>query len=291
MKSRGLFFAVVPVLLGLIFLFWTSRSSSINKNQIGLQLYSMRNQLGQDVPGALGKVKAFGFVNVELAGTYGLTPEQFREHLDRQGLSAFSGHFPYDRFKDDVEGVAREAKTLGLKYAGCSWIPHDESVGFTESKCREAAAVLNRAGKALAKYDVKLLIHTHGYEFQPYNGGTLFDLLVNEADPRFVNFQMCVFWVVRAGQDPVKLLEKFGGRWQSMHLKGMRDGTPTGLLTGKPPKTTNVALGTGQIDYVPILTAAKKADVKWYIIEDESPSSEEQLPKSLNYLETLHLPQ
>jgi sugar phosphate isomerase/epimerase len=63
------------------------------------------------------------------------------------------------------------------------------------------------------------------------------------------------------------------------------------LLTGKPPKTTNVALGTGQIDYVPILTAAKKADVKWYIIEDESPSSEEQLPKSLNYLETLHLPQ
>ena len=288
MKSRALFLFGVLALFGLIFLFWISHLPFIPRNQIGLQLYSLRNQLGRDVPGTLDKVKALGFVNVELAGTYGLTPEQFKEQLDRHGLNAFSGHFPYDRFKDDVEGVAREAKTLGLKYVGFSWIPHDESAGFTESKCREAAAVLNRAGEALAKHGLKLFSHTHGYEFQPYKDGTLFDLLMSETDPRFMNFQMDVFWVVHAGQDPVKLLEKFKGRWQLLHLKGMRDGTPIGLLTGKPPKTTNVALGTGQIDYVPVLRAAKKAGVTWYIIEDESPSVEEQLPQSLNYLQTLH---
>jgi len=85
----------------------------------------------------------------------------------------------------------------------------------------------------------------------------------------------------------VKLLEKYGPRWQLMHLKGMRDSTPTGLLTGHSAVTNDVAVGTGKIDYVPIVRAAKNTGVKWYIIEDESPASEQQIPQSFRYLQSL----
>jgi sugar phosphate isomerase/epimerase len=263
----------------------TTQAASLNQNKIGLQLYSLRVQLQKDTPAALDEVKAFGFRNVELAGTYGLTPEKFRQQLDARGLKAVSAHFPYERFRDDVEGVARDAKILGLKYVGCAWIPHNGA--FDEQTCRAAAAVFNRAGQALAKHGLKFFYHTHGYEFQPYQDGTLFDLLMRETNPKYVSFEMDVFWIVHPGQDPVKLLQKYGQRWQLMHLKGMRNSTPTGLLTGSSDVTNDVSVGQGKIDFVPILRAARKCGVKYYIIEDESPSSEQQIPQSFEYLKTV----
>jgi sugar phosphate isomerase/epimerase len=263
----------------------SARAGSLDQNTIGLQLYSLRAQLQTNTPGTLDEVKAFGFQTVELAGTYQLTPEQFRQQLDARGLVAISAHFPYERYRDDVEGIAHDAQILGLKYVGCAWIPHSDP--FDEKTCREAAAVFNRAGEALAKHGLKFFYHSHGYEFQPYQDGTLFDLLMHETNPKFVNFEMDVFWIVHPGQDPVTLLQKYGKRWQLMHVKGMRDSTPTGLLTGHSAVTNDVALGQGKIDYAPILKAAKKVGVKYFIIEDESPSSEQQIPQSLAYLKSV----
>jgi sugar phosphate isomerase/epimerase len=268
-----------------IFTLAAANAGSLNPSHIGLQLYSLRNQFAADVPRTLDEIKSWGITNVELAGTYNLTPAQFKAQLDARGFNAVSGHFPFDRLRDDPEGVARDAQILGLKYVGCAWIPHDGP--FDEKTCRAAIAVFNHAGEVLAKHGLKFFYHPHGYEFQPYENGTLFDLLMTGTDPKFVNFQMDVFWIVHPGQDPVKLLKKYGARWQLMHLKGMRDSTPTGLLTGGTAVTNDVAVGTGKIDYVLIVKAAKKAGVKWFIIEDESPSSEEQVPQSFHYLETL----
>lgn len=253
------------------------------KGPLGLQLYSLRDQFAKDVPGTLDKVREFGFKNVELAGTYGFTPEKFKAELDKRGLTAVSGHFPYERFRDDPEGIAREAKALGLKYAGCAWISHDGP--FDEQACRGAAAVFNKAGETLAKQGIKVFYHTHGYEFQPYVGGTLFDLLMAETKPEFVTYEMDVFWVVHGGQDPVELLKKYGNRFALFHLKDMKDGTPVGLLTGKSDNTNDVALGQGRIDYRKVLSAAERAGGKWYFIEDESPTVEQQIPQSLRYLE------
>lgn len=286
MKSSSRLLSFITVAF-VIFLSAATPANALSKASIGLQLYSLREQLAADVPGTLDLVKSWGITNVELAGTYNLTPQQFKEQLDARGLNAVSGHFPFDRLRDDVEGVARDAKTLGLKYVGCAWIPHDDSQGFNEKNCREAIAVFNHAGEALAKHGLKFFYHPHGYEFQPYQDGTLFDLLMSGTNPKFVNFEMDVFWIVHPGQDPVRLLKKYGHRWQLMHLKGMRDSTPTGLLTGHSDVTNDVAVGTGKIDYAPILKAAKKIGVKWYIIEDESPQSEQQIPQSFDYLESL----
>jgi sugar phosphate isomerase/epimerase len=285
MKPSPRLFATSMTVAIFIFTLAAANAGSLNPSHIGLQLYSLRNQFAADVPRTLDEIKSWGITNVELAGTYNLTPAQFKAQLDARGFNAVSGHFPFDRLRDDPEGVARDAQILGLKYVGCAWIPHDGP--FDEKTCRAAIAVFNRAGEVLAKHGLKFFYHPHGYEFQPYENGTLFDLLMTGTDPKFVNFQMDVFWIVHPGQDPVKLLKKYGARWQLMHLKGMRDSTPTGLLTGGTAVTNDVAVGTGKIDYVPIVKAAKKAGVKWFIIEDESPSSEQQVPQSFHYLETL----
>src|SRR6478672_10865637 len=94
------------------------------KGPVGLQLYSLREQFGKDVPGTLDEVKKFGIKYAELAGTYGLSPEKFTQELAARGIKPIGAHFAYERYRDDAEGVAKEAKALGLEYAGCAWIPH-----------------------------------------------------------------------------------------------------------------------------------------------------------------------
>jgi sugar phosphate isomerase/epimerase len=257
------------------------------KERIGLQLYSLREQFAKDVPKTLDQVRDFGIKYVETHSTYGLTPEKFRAELDRRGLKAVSGHFPYERFRDNIEEVVSEAKVLGLQYAGSAWIPHKDA--FDEKSCREAIKVFNQAGEVLAKHGLKFFYHTHGFEFLPYGKGTFFDLMMAETKPQFVHYQIDVFWVVHAGVDPVKLLQKYGSRFELMHVKEMKRGTPTGLFTGHSDVTNNVVLGTGVIDWKAVLRAGQKAGVKWSFIEDESPASVQQIPRSLSYLEKLKL--
>lgn len=254
------------------------------KGPVGLQLYSLRDQFKKDVASALDQARAFGVTHVELAGTYGVAPEKFKAQLDARQLKAVSGHFSYEQLRDRVEDVAREAKLLGLEYAGCAWIPHDGP--FDEKTCREAVDVFNRAGEALAKHGIKFFYHTHGYEFLPYRDGTLFDLLMTETKPEYVRIEMDVYWIVHPGQDPVRFLEKYGKRVELMHVKDMRRGTPSGF-TGQSEVTNNVVVGEGVVDWPSVLRAAKTAGVKWYFIEDESPASVVQIPQSLRYLEKL----
>ena len=254
------------------------------KGPLGLQLYSLRADFDKDVPGTLDKVRGFGIKNVELAGTYNLPPEKFKELLDARGLKPISAHFPYERYRDDVEGIAKEAKALGLQYVGCAWITHTGD--FDEKTCREAIAIFNRAGEALEKHGLKFFYHTHGYEFKPFGQGTLFDLLLAETTPKFVRFEMDIFWIVHPGKNPVKLLRQYGSRFELMHVKDMKKGLK-GDLTGHADVTNDVACGAGQLDLPAILKAAKKAGVKWYFIEDESPTAAAQIPQSMKYLEQM----
>jgi len=249
---------------------------------IGIQLYSFRNDFKKDVPGTLKRVRDYGFEYVELAGTYGLAPAEFKKLLDSNGLKGVAGHFDYGRFQKDPDGVAQEAKTLGLEYAGVAWVPHQGD--FDEQECRAAAAVFNKAGEALAKEGIKFFYHQHGYEFQPHGVGTLLDLLMQETKPELVEFEMDITWVVFPGQNPVSLLEKYKDRWTLMHLKDLKKGVQGNLSGGTDPNN-DVVLGTGQIDMPAVLKAAQKAGVKYYFIEDESSRVAEQVHQSLKFLE------
>ena len=253
------------------------------RGPVGLQLYSLRDEFAKDVPGTLQKVQDYGIKYVELAGTYNMQPEQFKAALDAHGLVPVAGLSSYELYRDKLADVVKESKALGLKYAGVAWIPHEGK--FTEQAARDAAAVFNKAGEALAKVGIKFVYHNHGYEFEPYKDGTLFDILVQETKPELVAFEMDVLWVHFPGQDPVKLLQKYGNRWELMHLKDLKTGVQTGSLSGGTDVKNDVVLGSGQIDLKAALKAARKVGVKYYFIEDESPTAAAQIPASLSFLE------
>lgn len=252
---------------------------------VGLQLYSLRDIFAHNVPFGLQMARNFGFQEVELAGTYGLSPDEFKERLKRFGLKPVSAMFDYGQFANEPEKVASEAKALGVSYAGTAGIPHQGEI--TVAEMRQAAAVFNRAGEVLAKEGIQFFYHNHGFEFVKHGDGTLFDLLITETHPEFVTFEMDVFWTVHPGQDPVLLLQKYPTRWSLMHVKDMRKGTRTGLLTGSEDVRNDVALGSGLIDLAAVLKTGQQIGVKHYFIEDESPIAIDQIPRSLRYLESL----
>jgi sugar phosphate isomerase/epimerase len=264
----------------------TAETGSDFKGPIGLQLYSLRAKFAKDVPGTLDLVKSYGIKYVELAGTYNLPPEQFKKMLDERGLVAISGHFGYDRYAKEPEAVAREAKALGLRYAGVAWITHQAP--FDEQEARNAVDVFNKAGAALAKHGIQFFYHNHGYEFRPHNGETFMDMLIKGTDPKLVAFQMDTFWVKHPGADPAQWLNKYPNRWKLMHVKDMKHGTESNF-SGGSNVNNDVTVGTGVMDWPSILKAAKKAGVEYYFIEDESDTAAEQIPQSLAYLEKVKL--
>src|ERR1041385_1168332 len=124
-------------------------SSKHNSGQVGLQLYSLRNQFKTDVPRTLDQVRSFGIKYVELAGTYGVEPTAFNEELKAKGLRAISAHYSYEQFRDHIDDVIREAKVFALDYVGCPWI--DPPPPLDEKKVHEMAGFFNRAGQLLTR--------------------------------------------------------------------------------------------------------------------------------------------
>ena len=252
---------------------------------VGLELYSLRDQFPKDVPGTLAKVQGMGIKYVEVAGTYGLPDGEFKKLLDANGLKAIGTSAEFDQLQKDVKPIVQNAKALGAKYVVCFWIPHNGDE-FTLENVQKAVAVFNKAGKELKANGLSLAYHPHGYEFRPHAGGTLFDYLVKNLDPQYVNFEMDVFWVKHPGQDPVALLKKYPGRFKLMHLKDRQPGTP-GNQNGKADVETNVVLGQGDVGIAEIVKQAKKAGVEYMFIEDESSRAEQQIPQSLAFLKTV----
>ncbi|UHG92254.1 sugar phosphate isomerase/epimerase family protein [Spirosoma oryzicola] len=252
---------------------------------VGLQLYSFRHEFAKDVPGTMAKVKQLGFREAEIAGTYGLSLTDFRKLLDQNGIKAISTGASYEDLDNNVPKVLAEAKALGAKYVTCAWLPHAGDA-FTIYDADRAVDVLNTAGRLLADNGITFCYHTHGYEFQPYQNGTFFDYLAANLNPKYVNFEMDVFWVKAPGFDPVALLQKFPKRFLLMHLKDRKPGTPD-TNTGHSDVESNVTLGQGDVGIAAIMKQAKKSGVKHFFIEDESSRAMEQMPGSLAFLEGL----
>jgi sugar phosphate isomerase/epimerase len=255
--------------------------------RLGLELYSLRNELKKDLAGTLKLVRDWGFEEVELAGFPPMSADSTAQALRAAGLRAVSQFVDYDRLRDDFPGVVRDARTLGLETVICGWIPHDK--GLTRADAEAAIASFNTWGAAATREKLRLGYHMHGYEFVASAEGTLMHTLIDRTDPRFVDYEMDVFWVVRGGGDPVALLARYGNRIRILHLKDLRRGTPTGITTGEAPDEASVALGTGTVDWPAVMSAAVKARVKWYLIEDEHPEAVKQIPESLEYLRRLKI--
>ncbi len=252
--------------------------------EIGVQLYTFRNQIPQDVPGTFEKISKMGIRELEGGGTYGLPVPEFKALLKKHNMKIVSVGADFNQLADNPQPAVDLAKTFDAKYVVVFWIPHEQPFGIEDAK--KAVEVFNRTGKLLKENGISLCYHPHGYEFTPYEQGTLFDYIATNTDPQYFNFEMDVFWVKHPGQNPVALLEKYPGRFPLMHLKDRKHGTE-GNQKGQADVESNVVLGTGDVGIAAIMKAAKKAGVKHYFIEDESSRSMEQVPQSLKFLKSL----
>lgn len=256
------------------------------KNPIALQLYSLRDSFETNgVAETLGRVKAMGISHVEMAGTSGLSREEFKAALDEAGLTPVSMHVDMNELLVEPNRFIDDAKFFGVQYVGNAWFEHEAP--FDAADADKAVGAFNTAGRLLKDAGLTFFYHAHGYEFAPAeDGGTLFDSIVARTDPENVKFQLDIFWAFHGGADPVALLRQYPDRFVSTHLKDMRPGTERNF-TGGAPDDSSVALGTGMVDVRAALEAARDTSVEWHIIEEESPEPEVNIPAGLAYIRQL----
>lgn len=253
---------------------------------VGLELYSLRNEMKSDVPGTLARVRQMGFRQVEVPAFYGLSSAQFRRALDTAGLQATALVTPYDDLQKNMAKVQRDLTVLGARWAILPWIPHGDP--FARTDVERSSKDMNAWAATLSANGFRFAYHPHGYEFYPAAEGTLFDVLAASTDPYTVKFELDTFWIVWPGQDCVKLMQRYPGRFRLLHLKDLRKGVPTGDLHGMAPEADSVALGDGIVPWREILALAREQEIEAYYIEDESPDASSQIPRSLRFLAALH---
>lgn len=255
------------------------------KGKLGIVSYTYRKYFEKDIPSTLDIIKRNGITDIEFSNLFGKTAKQLRAMLDEKGLKCSSFGVSYNDLVNKTAEVAENAKTLGAEYVRVAGIPHKDAITLEEMQ--KAIDDFNRVGKILKEqYGLTFIYHNHGFEFQPYGKGTLYDYLVSETDPEYVSFELDILWAFFPGHDPAALLKKYGSRYKTMHLKDLRKGVK-GDLSGGTSQENDVALGTGQIDIPAVLKAAEKARVKHYYIEDESSNVETQVPQSIAYIKSL----
>lgn len=259
-------------------------SKPLYKAAFGIAPFTFRKSFPNSVPATLDTIKWMGFTEIEGGGGR-MPPEEFKKLCNERGISIPGTGAGYEQLVSNIDSVIYRAKALGAKYVMCAWIPH-KTGSFNFENAKKAVTDFNTAGKKLKDNGLILCYHAHGYEFQPYENGTLLDYIFANTNPEYVSFEMDIFWIQFGGGDPVGLLKKYGNRWKLIHLKDMRHGTKkdhTGLTGGE----SNVPLGEGEVDIPGVLREANKIGIKHFFIEDESDHVIEQVPKSIAYLKSL----
>lgn len=246
-----------------------SLAFSMNKKEIGLQLYTLRDELPKNVKQTLEKVAASGYTTVETYGFsikdqfWGLPPIELKKILDENNLKAVSGHYNLGSFLYDgntVELIAaiEAAKILKSEFLTVPWV--DEPFRKNIEDYKKIAARLNQAAKMCADTGLKLAYHNHDFEFQKHNGVTGYEILLNETDKKLVYFELDLYWVVRSGNDPLKLFKANPGRFKMWHVKDM----------DKKNQALNTEVGSGLIDFKPFFKEAKQSGMVHFFVEQEN---------------------
>lgn len=253
----------------------------IPPRRIGIQLFTVRTLAEADLPGTLALLAEIGYREVEVAGLFGRTPAAMRQLLDANRLRAIAGHqligpalVPFYGARE-VEDALDEAEALGQPYVGTAGITIPtgivEGVGEpqTAGRYRELAELANAWGAAAAARGLRAYLHLHYWEFghDPRTGESLFQILLDETDPRLVWFEPDLFWMVFGGVDPLDWIPRYQHRFPLFHVK---DGNPDPAGGYFDPGFTD--LGEGSIDFARILGALRHKDKHHYIVErDDQP--------------------
>lgn len=264
---------------------YAQKSKALFPQTPGMVSYTFRKSFQKDMATTLDTLKYMGIKDMEFSNLFGKKASEIRKMLDERGMICSSFGVSYPDLTNKTREVGQNAKTLGAKYVRVAWIPHEGP--FTLQVTQQTVKDFNTVGKILKdEFGINFCYHNHGYEFEPYENGTLFDYIMKNTDPEYVSFEIDILWTFFPGVNPAELINKYGKRFKLLHLKDLRKGV-IGNFSGGTAVENDVALGTGQLDIPTILKAAQKAGIRHYYIEDESPSYAKQVPQTIAYLKNL----
>jgi len=239
--------------------------------QIGLQLYTLRDMLAEDLLGTLRAIKEVGYDHIESAGYsnsrfYGQPVKNFKEIIDGAGLKMYSGHCStgFGGEKSDIsmtnkwEQLCEDAALSGQKYIVLGYLQEGERKSINDYK--KHAALFNKCGEVAKKYRMKFCYHNHDFEFIKLDGELPYDVLLKETDPELVSFEMDHYWTNKAGVDGLKIIKKNKGRFPLFHLKDM----------DKTSDTFFAPVGSGSLDFKKILRSGENAGLDLVYVEQDA---------------------
>jgi sugar phosphate isomerase/epimerase len=253
-----------------------AQTGPVWKNQIGLELYTVRDLLAKDYEGTLAKVAAIGYKEVEPATDYAkMEPRQFRAMLDKFGLSAPSTHVGATD-GPDLEKQLEGFQIMGIRYTEIRGGAAAGGRGAqTEDTWKRTAQQINKHGEIARKFGMKMLIHNHTQEFQSLEGSALhpYDVLLAETDPKLVAMQLDIGWASVAGQNILEMFQKHPGRFELWHVKdarGIKLMSPQMPQPDRQRSAMLVPVGQGEVDYKSIFAAAGQAGMQHYCVEQDN---------------------
>ena len=244
--------------------------------RVGLQLYSVRDLMKADLPGTLAKVAAIGYKEVEFAGYFGRTPAQIRELLRLNRLTSPSTHLPFESLTNGWQKQLDDAKAAGHEWVTIAYIAEEKRKTLDDWK--RHADLFNRAAAQAKAADLRFAYHNHDFEIRPIDGTRALDLLLTSTDPKLVDFEMDLYWVVFGGGDPIDFFNRYPKRFKLVHVKD----------SAGPPDNKMVDVGSGTINFRQIFAQSEKAGIEHYFVEHDQPADPiATITNSYNYLHNL----
>jgi sugar phosphate isomerase/epimerase len=226
---------------------------------IAAQLYTLREFLKtpDDIAKSLKKVREIGYQAVQLSALGPIPPEDLKKILVREGLTVAATHESFERMRDNSAAVLSEHKLYGCEYTAIGSCPKDYR---NEEGYRKFAKEASAVAKVLKEGGLTWGYHNHSFELQKYGGKTGLEILYSESDPKYFTAEIDTYWIQHGGADPALWIRNLSGRLPLLHLKDM-------VMRGQEQLMAEV--GEGNLNWPSILSAAKDAGVKWYIIEQD----------------------
>ncbi|MBC7829050.1 MAG: sugar phosphate isomerase/epimerase [Chitinophagaceae bacterium] len=255
------------------------------KTPVGIQLYTLRNDIAKDAKGTIGKVAALGYKEIETFGYkdgkyFDMPANEFAQFLKTVGLTSPSGHyfgggfFLKDKWEEKWLPLLNDAKTIGQQYVV---VPYLEEENRKSETYKLLTQKLNKAGEMAKAAGLQLAYHNHDFEFKDLGGQTGFNMLLKETDSTLVKMELDIYWAVKAGYNPVDLFKANPGRYVMWHVKDM-DNTEKKYFT---------EVGNGTINFKNIFANAKLSGMKHFFVEqDVCPGPPlESASKSITYIQ------
>jgi sugar phosphate isomerase/epimerase len=244
--------------------------------KIGVQLYTVRDLMKASVEKTLAEVAAIGYEEVEFAGYFNRPPGAIRQLLDRNGLHAPAAHVGIELLRGPWNRTLDEAMEMGQKYLVVAWLDPKERSSVDAIK--KTADLFNRAAEDAQRFKIQLAYHNHDFEFNDVEGRRMYDLFLENTDPKLVKMEMDLYWITKGGADPAAYFARWPERFPLVHVK---DGGP-------PPDSVMTEVGKGVIKWGELFAQRKQAGIKHFFVEHDNPKDPMQsITTSYKYLRAL----